>query len=195
MIIANSCAGAFSYQSKEENRHYKYDNPFVSCTIFAKDWNLLLENFEKINFLNIKVENGIFPLDQEPYNYIILDNLVRIWFIHYPNANKVRDRWLDRAQRLIEFIQNNQDWKNKILFVSSSYVVDNEYELIKTATRFNDYKQIIDTFKNDDLYKKLDSKSQISKNTKLYNRLDKSFRYLSRFILTYYKHFVTNEFK
>ena len=195
MVIANSCAGAFCYQNKEENCHYKYDNPFVGCTIFAKDWNLLLENFEKINFLNIKVENGIFPLNKELHNYIILDNIIQIWFIHYSTIDKVRERWLDRVQILIEFIQNNQDWKNKILFVSSSYVVDNEYELIKTATSFNDYKQIIDTFGNEDLYKKIESKSQISKNTKLHNKLNKSFRYLSRFILIYYKHFVTNEFK
>jgi len=194
MVIANSCAGAFCYQNKKD-RHYQYDNPFVSCTIFAKDWNLLLENFEKINFLNIKVENGIFPLNQEQHNYIILDNIVQIWFIHYPTIDRVRERWLDRAQRLIEFIQNNKDWKNKILFVSSSYIVDNEYGLIKTATYFNRYKQIIDTFGNEDLYKKLKSQSRISKNTKLYNRGDRSFRYLSNFILTFYKHFVTNEFK
>jgi len=90
-IICNNCAGGYFYRDvlKEE-----YQNPFIWTQICAKEFVKLIENFDKINFLNYEmlemkksdfIESGDFGehiwLNQHPLG-LRIDNIFTLWFPH-----------------------------------------------------------------------------------------------------------------
>lgn len=178
MIIANSCAGSFCYQ-EEHGIKKSYDNPFVGCTIFGEEYYKLLKYFEDINFNNIKVYTGIFPKNNEERNYLIIDNLVKVWYVHYDTLEIVEDRWNSRVGRMIDFINQNNNWKDKILFVSSPYRPQDSLDILtKIALHFPQYHQLIDTNSLDHLYIRL----PLSRNTTLFNQKYEHYYTISEYI-------------
>ncbi len=191
MIIANSCSGGFCYQNKELNIHYQYNNPFIGCTIFAKDWKLLLQNFEHFNWFNIKINQDAYPLNNEVHYYIILDNQIKIWFIHYDSEDIIKERWINRTQRLVSFLKNNTNWKDKILFISTPYKTDNEIDLIDIAKNFPDLKQIIDIYLRENLYRNIIP----SKNTILFNKRSRKMINFSNYVISNFFDYIKNDYK
>ena len=72
-IIANNCVGARIYQIKGE----AYNTPFVWCLVSPEDFLYLYENFNIINFKNIRIEK-----DGEWY-FIRVDDKIKIYYPHY----------------------------------------------------------------------------------------------------------------
>lgn len=133
MVIANSCAGAFTYCNKEENRNYKYDNPFVGCTIFEDSYYRLLRDFDKIDFMNYNLDTKNFPLQPDlKKNCIKLydtnNEEIIIFFIHYDELDVVEQHWKDRVIRLIEKLKN-PNWKDDTLFIYSPYFAKKQIKL------------------------------------------------------------------
>jgi esterase/lipase len=75
MIISNSCCGAYLMR---EHFKMEYNNPFCWNVIDLESYYNLIKNWNKIDFLNyelVKDENWHFS--------IIIDNIVKVQYIHY----------------------------------------------------------------------------------------------------------------
>ena len=121
MVIANSCAGSFSYSDKKHGRHKKYDNPFVGCKIFEKSFYLLIKNFDKIDFTNYSLRKILMPTTYNFSNALqLMNGKITIFFIHYGTMDIVKERWDSRVGRLQENLKD-PNWKDKTLFVYNSY--------------------------------------------------------------------------
>ena len=72
-IVSNTCIGGFCYAILGINPQ----NPFIWSTIFPEDFLCLLENFSKIDLLNVKsfADEGCYG--------ILLDNKVKVYFTHH----------------------------------------------------------------------------------------------------------------
>ena len=74
-IISNSCLGSFIYRDILKS---PYQNPFCWNVIDDESLIYLIQNYDNINFKN-------FELVKDEHNnfYIIIDNKVKAWYIHY----------------------------------------------------------------------------------------------------------------
>lgn len=72
-IISHNCVGGRIYQMKG----LKYGNPFVWCVIPPEDFLYLYNNYNNINYRNIKIEkeNNIYK--------VIVDEKVNVYYVHY----------------------------------------------------------------------------------------------------------------
>ena len=123
-IISNNCIGARYYQ----NNHIQFQNPFMWNLIKLTDFIFLIENFDKIDFNNIKLyfsKNEVKKdHDSDKCSTILLDNYIHIYFIHhhYTELHKcqkciritgkdyeiignyileyLKNKWLNRVNRL-----------------------------------------------------------------------------------------------
>ncbi len=138
-IISNNCIGARYYQ----NNHIQFQNPFMWNLIKLSDFIFLIENFDKIDFNNIKLyfsKNEVEKdHDTDKCSTILLDNYIHIYFIHhhYTQLHKcqksiritgndyeiigndileyLKNKWINRVNRLKK--------NNNIIFVY--YDIDN----------------------------------------------------------------------
>ena len=183
MIIANSCAGAFCYQQLS----IQYDNPFISNVIEGKYWNLLLENFEQINWFNLEInkEYQYYAYPNNEHYFLLLDNMIKIWFPHYNSIEEIKIHWINRTNRMLNYFEKN-DFKNNVLFVSCNYRTNSDDDNIITATKFNNIFQLIDIYGIDLFYKNI----KLSKNTYLYNKQSKSHSVIGKYILSKFRKFI-----
>lgn len=81
-VISNNCVGSRFYE-----RVGVFPNPFMWNSIKLKDFLYLIENFEKINLLNIKsfFTNGEITKDKnnDRCSTILLDDKVKIYYLHH----------------------------------------------------------------------------------------------------------------
>lgn len=79
-IISNSCLGAFLYK---EVLRIPYSNPFCWNVIDDESLVYLIQNYDKIDFENFELVK-----DEHKNFYIVIDNHVKVWFIHYRYSEK-----------------------------------------------------------------------------------------------------------
>ena len=142
-IVCNDCVGARIYQAKDCN----YRNPFIWCLIPPKDFAVLYENFDSINFKKYRLAK-----DGQWYK-IIIDEKVTVYYPHYrydPDSkepkpkkpgdlniyyNKIEDYIIERYEaRLLRM-------SGKPVFV----IDDNETDLVEGRCAFseNDLKKYV----------------------------------------------------
>lgn len=84
-FISNNCIGGRLYECLNE----QYQNPFIWTIVMPNDFLYLVENYDKINFKNIKIEYGVFTnRPWKKYRYLI-DNKVGLVAYHYEKDNNV----------------------------------------------------------------------------------------------------------
>lgn len=79
-IISHNCIGARIYQLKG----MEYENPFMWCIVPPEDFWYLYNNYDSINFKNIrltKVRNDYV---------VVVDEKIRIFYIHYRYDEKCK---------------------------------------------------------------------------------------------------------
>ena len=76
-IISNNCLSGFLYRDILKS---EYKNPFIWTSIFSDSFNELLNNFENINFQNVKVIKENKQLDNSCLT--IIDNKYKIHNSH-----------------------------------------------------------------------------------------------------------------
>lgn len=74
-IISNSCLGSFLYKDVLKT---VYQNPFCWNVIDDDSLIYLIQNYDNINFNNFELVK-----DEQNNFYIIIDNKVKVWYIHY----------------------------------------------------------------------------------------------------------------
>lgn len=82
-IISSNCISGFWYRDiiKQE-----YEIPFIWSIVKLTDMLFLIDNFEKINFNNVKAEMSDGEVnrgDGSKWVKIVLDNCVNVYFVHY----------------------------------------------------------------------------------------------------------------
>lgn len=79
-IISNCCATGYLYKNilKEQ-----FPNMFIWSAMLPKDVILLIRNYDKINFENIKLEESFIHKRIERNFKIVIDNLVSVHYTHY----------------------------------------------------------------------------------------------------------------
>lgn len=73
-IISNTCVGAGIYETKKE----QFKNPFMWNVIDFQSMYNLIKNYDTINFENIELQK-----DNNWKMSIIIDNQVKVNFVHY----------------------------------------------------------------------------------------------------------------
>lgn len=189
MVIANSCAGAFSYSDKDCGRHKQYDNPFIGCTIFEKSFYLLIKNFDKIDFTDYSLGKALIPINYNISNVLkLMGGKISIFFIHYSTLDIVKERWDSRVVRLQENLKD-PNWKNNTLFVYNSYrkyfTKNNEGEIYrqKILNELTEYNILADLiYENKDTY---------TNNVKIYpNKGYKHYNEVSNYIVDNYPQYL-----
>jgi uncharacterized protein (DUF1919 family) len=86
IVISNNCGGADYYNLHNE----KFNNPFMWSVVFADDMIRLINNFDKINWLQfepILLTEEIAHANHYPYKPTVtgikLDNVCNIYWTHY----------------------------------------------------------------------------------------------------------------
>ena len=101
-VIANTCIGARLYQLN----NFEYTNPFMWSIVDADDMCKLIENYDKINFRNFKIEKSDYynrtdfyrkqfskELNQPHFIFKIrIDDLIDIHFVHYRFNTKYENK-------------------------------------------------------------------------------------------------------
>jgi len=79
-LITNNCLGAFTYQKL----NIEYNNPFIWSVVTIDDMVKLLNNYNTLNWFNIRCEKTTEMIKgwNNSYN-ILVDNCFRIYYIHY----------------------------------------------------------------------------------------------------------------
>ena len=83
-IISNDCVGAYIYRDCLNTDNL---NPFVWCSIDIENFSKLIENYDNINFKNIKCDlitnnSGVCKLGSLTPK-INIDNIVDVNYFHY----------------------------------------------------------------------------------------------------------------
>lgn len=76
-LITNRCLGAYIYRDILKTQ---YENPFIWTSIWDESFNILFEDFDKINFDNFKVLHDTAHT-VEKY-YVLIDDAVRVNYGH-----------------------------------------------------------------------------------------------------------------
>ncbi len=81
-IISNNCVGGSIYQEL----NMQYQNPFVWCFITGNNFFKLINEYDSIDFNNIKVLNSVLDKDIKEYDNtysINIDDKIYAHYIHY----------------------------------------------------------------------------------------------------------------
>jgi hypothetical protein len=84
-LFTNNCLGAFTYQEMK----MEYNNPFMWSVVSIDDMVKLLNNYQNLDWFNIKCEKTTEKIKgwNNSYN-ILVDNCFRIYYIHYKYNEK-----------------------------------------------------------------------------------------------------------
>lgn len=151
-IISSSCIGQLLYKTFF---NCKYPNPFMGNIINGDNFIYLINNFNDINFLNIKeftynIHN--FSKSSETYGLCIDDN-INILYPHNDIKDSVKENFIRRLNNFTKenicFILDVKYWEkyNNILYTQDNI---NDFCLLN-----NEYKKILCV--NDELYKKYET--------------------------------------
>lgn len=128
MVICNNCTGGFLYRDYLKK---EYDNPFMWTFLDGENFYRLIKNFDKINFLNFRLE-----FDGKFYN-IIIDELIKVILFHHHKSNTefeirgidcysndienyIKEKYVIRVKRML-------DSKDKPIFIIGTPYEKTEY--------------------------------------------------------------------
>lgn len=101
-IISSNCAGGFLY-------HWlglEFKSPFINLFLSNEDFLEALENFD--SFLDAIIVEDI--QSEKPYPVSIVNNKIRINFMHYKTFDDAIHKWEQRKSRIS--VKNYEDVKN-----------------------------------------------------------------------------------
>lgn len=84
-FISNNCIGGRLYQCLNE----QYQNPFIWTIVMPEDFLYLVENYDKIDFKNIKIENGVFTNRSCKKHRYLIDGKIGLVAYHYEKDSNV----------------------------------------------------------------------------------------------------------
>lgn len=128
-IISHNCVGAEVYKLED----CQYGNPFIWCVIPPEDFQVLYDNYEQIDFSNIKLEKD------EKYYKIVIDGKVNVFYVHYkyskedktPRRRKNCDILYDKIEKYIvdKYTSRLKRMSGKPLFIVTDreYIVNKEW--------------------------------------------------------------------
>ena len=112
--------------------------------------------------------------------------------MHRTELSTILREWHRRSQRLLQFLKENKyNWKDKILFVSTSYHIDNDNDLKKIAEDFPDLHQLIDIYSKEYLYNNIITSS----NTILFNKQCKKMINISNYVIDHHFNYITDDYE
>ena len=144
-IISNNCTAGFIYKNLLNT---VFENPFIWCRIFNEDFLYLIENYNKINFNDFKLQRYTENLVNKtnPF-YIKVENKIDIHYSHYyfeHSANKPlivkkgagADFYYNKIWETVvnNYLKRLQRMKGKPIFIFND---DKQYQPI-THRKWND---------------------------------------------------------
>lgn len=141
-ILCNNCVGGMLSHDYGE----RFMSPTVNLFIYPKDYILLLKKLADLRNRKIVDITG-----SNNYPIGLLDEIIKIHFMHYPSFKEAKEKWVERYNRinyanlyvilierdgctiddLLEF--DNLPYKNKIA------ITHKDYPEIKCAKKINGY--------------------------------------------------------
>jgi len=73
-IISNNCIGGYFYKKNK----WIYANPFIWSSCYGDSLDILMDEYSNINF-----DNYVCNKNDETTFYILIDNKIKVQFIHY----------------------------------------------------------------------------------------------------------------
>ena len=140
MIITNNCDSSFVY--KDIVKH-QYIHPFTWCIINYNDWIKFVENFETIDFYDIKICHLMMPIEHDcfysgkSFFTIVLNSInVHIYYVHTDEEHKYMDEtiYYRRLNRMYEYGLNNIKFIYIKMYhafdIAPDYIDHNRFEII-----------------------------------------------------------------
>lgn len=99
-IISDNCWGYELYNAL--NR--EYNTPFIGLFIQPDDYIKLLSNF--MHYMNSELTFIPESINGNAYPVGMLDNTIKLYFMHYADEQEAYDKWTRRTRRLVNAIDN-----------------------------------------------------------------------------------------
>lgn len=161
-LISNNCWAGITY----EYLNLKFNSPTIGLYFMADEYIEFLKNFDdcvngEIRFISYtESKYKDYLINEKLQNMVIgiLSNDIEVFFLHYPNENVARDKWVRRCKRInknnmiIKFNDQNAfteknleefenlKYKNKIIFTAHNYNTPSDIWLKK----YDKYQYVLD---------------------------------------------------